>query len=252
MIKKGRDIHPPHPAIVYLVLTILVILTSWIGSIYEIRDITKNDELILRSLLNTQGIRWIVRSAATSLSDAPIGNALMILISIGVSISSGIWKTLKLFFSRGKLSPKERNAITVSLIILFLYIVLIGLGLFGKSYLLLGISGTLRNSPLLSGAVFLLTVAIVLPSIFYGMMTDAFRTADDCINACTHTISTSASFLIAMLLASQLLSAIDYSNIDIYLHLSPAAMQIISFLLYWLPLPIILLRKNINNAIHQK
>lgn len=244
MIKKGRDIHLLHPAIIYLALTIIVILTSWIGSIYEIRGINKNDELILSSLLNAQGIRWMVRSAASALSSAPIGNALLILISIGVSISSGIWKTLKQLFSRGKLSPKERNAITVSLIILFLYLVLIGLGLFGKSHLLLGVTGTLRNSPFLSGAVFLLTVAIVLPSIFYGMITDAFRTIDDCINACTYTISTAASFLITMLFASQLLSAIDYSHLDIFLHLPSAAMQTISFLLYWLPLPIILLRQS--------
>lgn len=242
MIKKGRDIHLPHPAIVYLTLTIIVILTSWIGSIYEIRGINKNDELILRSLLNAQGIRWMVRSAASSLSSAPIGNALLILISIGVSISSGIWRTLMLSFSRGKLSPKERNAITVSLIILFLYLVLIGLGLLGKSHLLLGVTGTLRNSPFLSGAVFLLTVAIVLPSIAYGLITDAFRTAEDCINACTYTISSAASFIVTMLFASQLLSAINYSHLDIFLHLPAAAMQIISLFLYWLPLPIILIR----------
>lgn len=243
MIKKGRDIYLPHPAIVYLALTIIVILTSWIGSIYEIRGVNKNDELILRNLLNVQGIRWMVRSAASSLSTAPIGNALLILISIGIGISSGIWKTLIQLFSRGKLSPKERNAITVSVIILFLYLVMIGLGLFGKSHLLLGVTGTLHNSPFLSGAVFLLTLAIVLPSIFYGMITDAFRTADDCINAGTYTISTAASFLITMLFASQLLSAINYSHLDIFLHLNTTTMNIISLLLYWIPLPIILVRQ---------
>lgn len=246
MIKKGRAIRLPHPAIVYLVLTIIVILTSWIGSIYEIRGINKNDELILRSLLNAQGIRWMVRSAASALSTAPIGNALLILISIGVAISSGIWKTLRLSFYRGKISPKERNAIIVSVIILFMYLVLIGHGLFGESHLLLGVSGALLRSPFMSGAVFLLTVAIVLPSIAYGLITDAFRTAEDCINACTYTISSAASFLITMLFASQLLSAINYSHLDIFLHLNSTTMHIISLLLYWLPLPLILVRHQKN------
>ena len=40
-----------HPAVIYLILLILVIIVSWIGSIMEVSRVGSNGDLALRSVL---------------------------------------------------------------------------------------------------------------------------------------------------------------------------------------------------------
>ena len=96
-----------HPAIVYLLLLIIVILVSWIGSIMEISRVGDNGELALRSVLGVSGIRWAVRTAASCLGNAPIGDALMLFIAIGAGRGSGLFRALSRLRN---LSPKETMA----------------------------------------------------------------------------------------------------------------------------------------------
>ena len=228
-----------HPAVIYLILLILVILVSWIGSIMEISRVNSNGELALRSVLGVPGLRWAVRTAASCLGNAPIGNALMLFMAIGVGRGSGLFRALARLRN---LSPKEATAFYISLVVLAIYICLIVLGVFVGSHLLLGITGSLKSSPLYDGFMFLLMLAVCLPSLVYGLSTEIFRTAQDCVDAFCTILPPFAHFLVTMLVAAQLIQAIGYTRIDALLGLSDNAMQVISFLLYWLPLPILLLR----------
>lgn len=228
-----------HPAVIYLILLILVIIVSWIGSIMEISRASGNGELGLRSVLGVSGLRWAVRSAATCLGNAPVGNALMLFIAVGTGRGSGMFRALSRLRN---LSPKEMTAFYISLVVLALYILLIVLGVFAGSHLLLGITGTLKGSPLYDGLMFLLMLAVCLPSLVYGLSTETFRTVSDCVNAFCTILTPFAHFLVTMLVAAQLIQTIGYTRIDALLGLSDNSMQVISFLLYWLPLPIILLR----------
>ena len=226
-----------HPAVIYLILLMLLILASWIGSIVEIRRVGGNGELILRSVLGESGIRWAVRSAASCLSLAPVGNALMLFIAVGAGRGSGL---LRAICRLGSLSPKERYAIYISAAVLAVYILLIVLGVFSGSHLLLGITGRLAGSPLYDGFMFLIMLGICIPSLVYGLSTETFRTAGDCVDAFCTILTPFAHFLVTMLVAAQLLQTLEYTNIDLLLGISDNAMRIISFLVYWLPLPIIL------------
>ena len=228
-----------HPAIVYLLLLLIVILASWIGSIMEISRVGDNGELALRSVLGVSGIRWAVRTAASCLGNAPIGNALMLFMAIGAGRGSGLFRALSRLRS---LSPKEAMALYISLVVLAIYICLILWGVFGGSHLLLGITGTLAGSPLYEGFMFLLMLAICLPALVYGLSTETFRTAADCADAFCTILPPFAHFLVTMLVAAQLLQALEYTHIDAFLGISEIGMQVLSFLIYWLPLPIILLR----------
>ena len=96
-----------HPAVFYLILLFLVIIVSWIGSIMEISRASGNDDLALRSVLGVSGLRWAVRSAATCLGSAPVGNALMLFIAIGAGRGSGLFRAMSRLHS---LSPKEMTA----------------------------------------------------------------------------------------------------------------------------------------------
>jgi p-aminobenzoyl-glutamate transporter AbgT len=227
-----------HPAVIYLILLILVIVVSWIGSIMEIGRAGGNDELALRSVLGVPGLRWAVRTAASCLGNAPVGNALMLFMAIGAGRGSGLFRALSRLRN---LSPKESTAFYISLVVLAIFIFLIILGVYAGSHLLLGITGTLKGSPLYDGFMFLVMLGIGLPSLVYGLSTETFRTAGDCINAFCTILPPFAHFLVTMLVGAQLLQTLEYTNIDLLLRLSDNGMRIVSLLVYWLPLPIILL-----------
>ena len=227
-----------HPALIYLILLILVIIVSWIGSIMEIGRASGNGDLALRSVLGVSGLRWAVRTAATCLGDAPVGNALMLFMAIGAGRGSGLFRALSRLRS---LSPKEATAFYISVVVLGLFVCLIVLGVYAGSHLLLGITGLLKSSPLYDGFMFLVMLAVCIPSLVYGLSTETFRTAADCVDAFCTILPPFAHFLVTMLVAAQLLQTLEYTNIDALLGISDNAMRIISFLLYWLPLPIILL-----------
>ena len=227
-----------HPAVIYLVLLILVIIVSWIGSIMEISRVGSNGDMALRSVLGVPGLRWAIRTAATCLGSAPVGNALMLFIAIGAGKGSGLFRALSRLRS---LSPKESTAFYISVVVLAIYLLLIVLGVYAGSHLLLGITGTLKGSPLYDGLMFLVMLAVCLPSLVYGLSTETFRTVSDCVDAFCTILPPFAHFLVTMLLAAQLLQTLEYTNIDLLLGITDNAMRIISFLLYWLPLPIIVL-----------
>lgn len=229
-----------HPAIVYLLLLIVTILVSWIGSIMEIGNAGGNGELALRSVLGVPGIRWAVRSAAWGVGQAPIGNALMLFIAVGAGRGSGLFRAVTRLRN---LSPKETTAFYISMVVLAIYICLIVLGVFTGSHLLLGITGKLKGSPLYEGFMFLLMLAVALPSLVYGLSTETFRTAADCVDAFSTILTPFAHFLVTMVVAAQLLLTLEYTHIDLLMGMTPRTMRVVSFLVYWLPLPIILIQK---------
>ena len=232
-----RSIGWLHPAVIYLILLVLVIVVSWIGSIMEIGRAGGNGDLALRSVLGVPGLRWVVRTAASCLGNAPVGNALMLFMAVGAGRGSGLFRALSRLRS---LSPKEATAFYISVVVLGLFVCLIVLGVYAGSHLLLGITGTLKGSPLYDGLMFLLMLAVCLPSLVYGLSTETFRTAGDCVNAFCTILPPFAHFLVTMLVGAQLLQTLEYTNIDVLLGITDNVMRIISFLVYWLPLPIIL------------
>lgn len=204
----------------------------------EISRVGGNSDMSLRSVLGVSGLRWAVRTAATCLADAPVGNALMLFIAIGAGRGSGLFRALSRLRN---LSPKETTAFYISLVVLAIYVLLIVLGVFAGSHLLLGITGTLKGSPLYEGLLFLLMLGVCLPSLVYGLSTETFRTVSDCVDAFCTIMVPFAHFLVTMLVAAQLLQTLEYTHIDALLGITDGAMRIVSFLIYWLPLPIIVL-----------
>lgn len=233
-----------HPAIVYLLLLLAVILISWIGSIMEVSQASGNGGPALRSVLGVSGIRWAVRSASSCLGDAPVGNALMLFMAIGAGRGSGLFRALSRIRN---LSPKETTAFYISAVVLLVYLSLIILGVNAGSHLLLGITGTLKGSPLYDGFMFLAMLAVCLPSLVYGLSTETFRTAYDCADAFCTILPQFAHFLVTMLVAAQLIQTLEYTNIDHMLGLTRESMKYVEFVIYWLPLPVLLLTERVTS-----
>jgi aminobenzoyl-glutamate transport protein len=239
MNRKGLGIW--HPAMLYLFLSIAVILIAWVGSFWELRNINVNSELILRSLLTIDGVRYLLHNSVSLLDDAPIANILMVLFTIGVANRSLLFKTLSLFLHHKSLSYKQYASLLLSFIVFVLMFLLLIYGVFGPEHLLLSISGTLKNSPLIDGFFAILMILVLLPCLIYGMATDSFNVVDDGIEALVSVIRLVPSYLLTLFMASFLMSVITYSRIDILLGVGTVGITLFSQILYWLPLPILLL-----------
>jgi p-aminobenzoyl-glutamate transporter AbgT len=229
-----------HPAMLYLFLSIAVILIAWVGSFWELRNINVNSELILRSLLTIDGVRYLLHNSVSLLDDAPIANILMLLFTIGVANRSLLFKTLSLFLHHKSLSYKQYASLLLSFIVFVLMFLLLIYGVFGPEHLLLSISGTLKNSPLIDGFFAILMILVLLPCLIYGMATDSFNVVDDGIEALVSVIRLVPSYLFTLFMASFLMSVITYSRIDVLIGAGTTAIQLFSQILYWLPLPILL------------
>ena len=224
----------------YLFLSIAVILIAWVGSFWELRNINVNSELILRSLLTIDGVRYLLHNSVSMLDDAPIANILMLLFTIGVANRSLLFKTLSLFLHHKSLSYKQYASLLLSFIVFVLMFLLLIYGVFGPEHLLLSISGTLKNSPLIDGFFAILMILVLLPCLIYGMATDSFNVVDDGIDALVSVIRLVPSYLLTLFMASFLMSVITYSRIDILLGVGTVGITLFSQILYWLPLPILL------------
>lgn len=229
----------PHPAAVYLVLLVIVIIASWIGNVLEMRSTMSFATLTIRSIPGADGMRWMVSDASASLRHAPIGNALMLFMTAGVLKSSGLWKAAS---NLGRLAPRENASLVVAGVSLLLLMLLFVMGTVSGSRLAAGLASGIQDSPLGRGAVFMVMMVAAVPSMAYGLASGAFQSSHDCVEAFACMIRPMAHFLICMLVASQLLDAITYSRLDSFFGLSTRFMQVLAFVLYWLPLPIIMYR----------
>ncbi|MBO5932564.1 MAG: AbgT family transporter [Bacteroidaceae bacterium] len=229
-----------HPAMLYLFLSIAVILIAWVGSFWELRNVDVNSELVLRSLLTIDGVRFLLHNSVSLFDDAPIANILMLLFTIGVANRSSLFKTVSHFIHHKPLSYKQYASLLLSCIVFALLFVLLLYGIFGPGHILLSISGTLKNSPLIDGFFAILMILVLLPCLIYGMATDSFNVVDDGIEALVSVIRLVPSYLLTLFMASFLMSVITYSRIDVLIGAGTTAIQLFSQILYWLPLPILL------------
>lgn len=224
----------------YLFLSIAVILIAWVGSFWELRNVDVNSELVLHSLLTIDGVRFLLHNSVSLFDDAPIANILMLLFTIGVANRSSLFKTVSHFIHHKPLSYKQYASLLLSCIVFALLFVLLLYGIFGPGHILLSISGTLKNSPLIDGFYAILMILVLLPCLIYGMATDSFNVVDDGIEALVSVIRLVPSYLLTLFMASFLMSVITYSRIDVLIGAGTTAIQLFSQILYWLPLPILL------------
>ena len=81
-----------HPATMYFLLTVFIILLSWIMDIYGIGLIVPltGEELRIQSLISPEGIRWLLRNIVTNFTDfPPLGMVIVAMFGIGIAQHSG-------------------------------------------------------------------------------------------------------------------------------------------------------------------
>ena len=117
-----------HPALVFLILTIVIMIISSIGSIfnleasyYVVNETTgelSTQIININNLFNRTGIQYLISSMMDNfLEFAPLGNLIVGLLGIGVAYKSGFLNTLFKMIGE-KISRKTLTFITVLLGIL--------------------------------------------------------------------------------------------------------------------------------------
>jgi aminobenzoyl-glutamate transport protein len=87
----------PHPATLFAVLAIIVVILSWLGNVMGAQATHPVDGSIIeaRSLLSADGIRWMYTHLTSNfLRFPPLGYVLVVMIGIGVAEGSGLFTTL--------------------------------------------------------------------------------------------------------------------------------------------------------------
>lgn len=77
----------PHPATMFLLLTIAVVFLSWICDIYGLKVTLPQtgEEIRVQSLLSPEGIRWWLRNAIKNFTGfAPLGMVIIAMFGLGL------------------------------------------------------------------------------------------------------------------------------------------------------------------------
>jgi len=82
----------PHPATMFLLLTLAVIIVSWVCDIYGL-SITlspSGEEIRVQNLLNADGMRWMLQNLITNFTSfTPLGMAVIAIFGLGLANHSG-------------------------------------------------------------------------------------------------------------------------------------------------------------------
>lgn len=108
--------HFLHPATLFFLLTLVVALLSWVGSIYGWSGV--------QSLLSAEGLRWQLRNVGDGFFSAPFfSDILLLAFGVGLCMHSGFLEAVRrVIFHGRKLSRKEKRSLLLSLTVGAVYI----------------------------------------------------------------------------------------------------------------------------------
>lgn len=223
----------------YLLLVAIVVLFSWVGSVYALP--LPNGE-VLPNLLSEEGIRWIVRHSIENIAAAPFAEVILILISIGALRSSGL---LEVIIHRDT-ARRERYALRSALAVFFACVGLLLLGLIPGGNLL-GVTGHIEGGPFAAGWLFLLTLVLSLPSIVYGWMSGNYHGKKDVFSGLSCEVVSYASYFVTLVVASQLVAVMRYVCVFDLLGTPHTVQEIVVDLIYAIPLIVLFITKKFGH-----
>lgn len=87
----------PHPATLFALLALLVVVLSWIGSLVDAQAVHPVDGTVIhaKSLVTADGLRWMYTNLIENfLKFPPLGYVLVVMVGIGVAEGSGLFTTM--------------------------------------------------------------------------------------------------------------------------------------------------------------
>ena len=137
-----------------VIFQVLLFILSWIFSAMRLEGV--------RSLLSSEGIRWFFGAFAGNVASSWLVSLLLILIALGALQKSGI-------FDGGR-GYRDRIALRVSIIVLCLFGMVVGLLTLPPHAILLSATGELFPSAFSRSLLPIITFAVSLFAVVFGMM----------------------------------------------------------------------------------
>ena len=196
---------------IYCLLLLGLVIASWLVGLYGVGS--------GGSLLSGEGLRWWLRSILPSFAAAPVGEALLLLFTLGiVRRSCRRWNGKAFVWGT-----------TV-------FVVLLGILLWGAfSGTLLSAMGRWAHSPLAAAWLPMVVMLIALPCLCYGLADGAITSRFHIESALRSEVARCASALLALFVASQLMAVAKYSGLAAVCGISDKGLHAIALVLYWTP-----------------
>lgn len=214
---------------IYLLLFIVLVLFSWIGSVY---GLMLPDGTLIPNMLSDESMRWFVRHSMDNISAAPFAEVLLGLLMVGALRSSGFLYAL---WHRQQLAQRQRHGMLVSLVVMVVCVSVILLGIVPGGNLL-SVTGHISGGPFASGWLFLLMLVVVIPSIVFGKMSGQWRNSSELFAGLASGITSYAGYFITLVVASHLVAGIHYVRLFYLVGFSSAMQDFCIGLIYLTPL----------------
>ena len=229
--------HFLHAATVFFILTVVVALCSWVGSIYELGDV--------QNLISPEGLRWMLRNAVSQYVRTPaLGYVLILFMGLGIAYEAGFIQSIwKFIWTRKVRSMKERRALILSLATLVIYTLLIFSITVTPWTILRNVTGTLENSPFLHGLPYIISVGIGFSGTMFGFVSGRFRTDREVIRGMGSLIARYYEYFIILFFVVQFFISLTYSRLLEWLHIGSSSLHLLFLACCYLPLAWIILRK---------
>ena len=229
-------------AIIYLLLIVVLVAFSWIGSVY---GLMQPDGTMLPSLLSAESVRWFVRHGIDNIAAAPIVEVLLALLMVGAVEESGIGKILSGIVREHTLpflSRHQRYALHVSLAVFVVCVFVVAVGLVGPGGNLLSVTGRIAGGPFARGWLPLLCICVCVPCVFYGWIADLWNTERDVLSGLTAAIARCSGYFVTLIVASQLMAIVQYLRLFELVGWGSGAVSVCAAIVYGLPLVVSVVR----------
>lgn len=229
-----------YPIIVYVLLLVTVWLMSWI---LDIATAFTASDIDIKSLVSSEGLRWIMRNAMPVLNNIAWGEILLAITALGLLQGSGIIRVLKHLIKRQQLTKMEKRSLLFSLSALLVYSTVLYVVTLSQWNILLGVTGTLENSSFIRGLALVLFIGVLVVALIYGFMYGNYRSVLDAVSSIGNTFSSFVPAIIALIPASAVMASVNYIGLLNILDLTSFETNIIVAVFYSTPFLYIMLKR---------
>lgn len=226
-----------HPASLFIVLLIAIIICSWIGCGYGCQGV--------QSLLSVDAVRWTLRHTQDNFMYSPaLAVTCMLFFGTGLVVHSGLGDALHRLLTHDKiLSRKQKRALVLTGIAGSAYVALCCLLVWGPWGIVRSVTGRFEGSPLEDGILVVISLGIGLCGIIYGFAVDTYRRDKDVYQGMSCLFSTFAEYFVSLFFIEQFFASLEYSGLTEFLGL-PVEFVSLLYIISCI-IPIFLCRKHV-------
>lgn len=185
----------------------------------------------VEGLLTPRGIRWICSNIVANFASVPLAQIMLGLMAVSVVRESGILGTIS-----GHMSMKQKRALQITGIAVFILVSLFLLLLLMPDAILLSAFGTVSNSAFTKGSFGLACCMAILVGNVYGYTSGRFVTIRDHVHAHISVFYTIGGYFVLLFLSSQFICCMEFTGILPFLGDDGTMLTVLKGLLYDLPL----------------